>query len=112
MPHSVCARAVHRDDGASPKDEVVGVVELAGLLVACGAGIEVAALTVAGIGVVLAADITAELHADVGAWNVVEPCAVKAADLHVFDRSGLNRKISGLSSRHRHETCCRAAEKT
>src|SRR5262249_59074915 len=36
---------------------------------------------------------TADLEAGIGARNVEEPFAVQTADLHVFDRFGLDGKI-------------------
>ena len=60
----------------------------------------------------LVADVATELDADIGAGHVVVAGAVETADLHVFDRLGLNGKIGGLCSSDRNETCCRAEEKT
>src|SRR4029079_9437374 len=47
----------------------------------------------------LVTDIAADLHADIGARDVVEPHAVQGTDLHVFDRLGLYGEIGGLCSR-------------
>ena len=43
------------------------------------------------------AQIAAELDAGIGARNVEETGAVGGADLDVFDRLGLERKIGGAS---------------
>src|SRR5262249_50108931 len=58
------------------------------------------------------ADVAAQMHADVGAGDVVVPSAVQAANLHVLDRFGLDGKIGCLSSPHRNESCRGAEEKT
>jgi hypothetical protein len=42
------------------------------------------------------AHIAAELDAGVGAGNVEEARAIEGADLHVFDRLGLDRKVGRL----------------
>jgi hypothetical protein len=42
------------------------------------------------------AHVAAELDAGVGAGNVEEACAIERADLHIFDRLGLDRKVGGL----------------
>src|SRR5437764_2942790 len=46
----------------------------------------------------------ADLEAGIGARNVIEACAIKAADFHVFYWLGLDRKISCLPSRNRNQT--------
>jgi hypothetical protein len=51
-------------------------------------------------------------NAGFGARDVVEPIAVQAANLHVFDRLGLDGKIGGLRPRDRNHTRCGAEEKT
>ena len=53
---------------------------------------------------VFGADPAADLDAGIGSGNVEEPGAVDAANLHVFDRFGLNGKIGSLCSRNRNET--------
>src|SRR5215210_3700911 len=50
------------------------------------------------------AQITAELDAGVGAWNVVETGTIQGTDLHVLDRFGLDGKISCLCPTHGEET--------
>src|SRR5205814_3190210 len=54
----------------------------------------------------------ADAHAGLGARNVVEPITIERADLHVFDRLGLDGKIGGLRPRDRNDTRCGAEEKT
>src|SRR5207302_3014934 len=44
--------------------------------------------------------------------NVVEALAVEGADLHVFDRFGLDGKIGSLRPRHCDKSCRGAEEKT
>src|SRR4029077_10891973 len=61
---------------------------------------------------VFGAEVGADLQADVSAGDVVEPCTVQGADLHVFDRLGLYGKIGILCSRNRNETSCGNEEKT
>src|SRR5262249_23801445 len=61
---------------------------------------------------VVGADIAADLQADVGAGDVVEPLTVECADLHVLDRPGLDGKIGSLRPRNRNQTCCGSKEKT
>src|SRR5262249_46844119 len=58
------------------------------------------------------ADSAAESHAGFGAGHVVEPVAVEAADLDVFDRLRLDGKIGRLRRRNRRYTCRGAKEKT
>src|SRR5262245_65609961 len=60
----------------------------------------------------LVADITADLHADIGAGDVVEPSPIQGANLHVLDRLGLYGKIGSLCPRHRDETRRRCEEST
>lgn len=55
---------------------------------------------------ILEAGPAADLQADVGARNVVEPCAVERANLHVLDRFGLDGKIG---CRHAVAVTARAA---
>jgi hypothetical protein len=45
------------------------------------------------------AQITAQLDAGVGARNLEEAGAIKRTDPHIFDRFGLDGKISRLGSR-------------
>src|SRR5262249_30001593 len=61
---------------------------------------------------VVGPDVTTNLQADVSAWNVVEALAVEGADLHVFDRFGLDGKIGSLRPRNCDKSCRRAEEKT
>src|SRR5205814_9052838 len=61
---------------------------------------------------VIGPDIAAELDTGVAARDVVEPLAIECADLHVFDRLGLDGKIGSLCPSHRNETGCGAEEKT
>ena len=44
-----------------------------------------------------------DLDAHIGARHIVESCPVEAADLHVFDRLGLNGKISCLPRSNRNQ---------
>ena len=53
----------------------------------------------------------ADLDAGIGARNVEEPFAVQTADLHVFDRFGLDGKIGCLRPRNRDQTRRAAEEK-
>src|SRR5262249_7864868 len=53
-----------------------------------------------------------DLETDVSARNVIETLAVQRADLHVFDRLGLDGKIGSLRPRNRDKSCCGAEEKT
>src|SRR5262249_42434259 len=50
------------------------------------------------------AQIAAQPHAGVGAGDVVETGAIGGADLDVFDRLGLDGKVSGQCSVDRDET--------
>ena len=61
---------------------------------------------------VVGSDIAADLEADVAARDVVEALAVEGADLHVFDRLGLDGKIGCLRPRNCDESCRGAEEKT
>ena len=65
------------------------------------------AIAVAVIGPYVAAD----LEACVGARDVEEACSVEVADFHVFDRLGLDRKISRLGARHRQQSGCGTEQK-
>jgi len=49
-------------------------------------------------------DEPADLHANVGARNVIEACAVEVTDFHVFYWLGLDRKICCLPGRNRNQT--------
>src|SRR5262249_4014967 len=49
---------------------------------------------------VVGSDIAADADTSIGARDIIEPVTVQAADLHVFDRFGLNWKISGLRPGH------------
>ena len=49
------------------------------------------------------AHITADLDAGIGSGDIEEPGAIDAANLHVFDRFGLNGKIGSLCSSDRNE---------
>src|SRR5262249_40932945 len=53
----------------------------------------------------------ADLEARVGARNVEEAIAIQAADLDVFDRFGLHRKVSRLGAGGCHQSCGAAQEK-
>src|SRR4051812_36670381 len=57
-------------------------------------------------------DIAAELDAGIAARDVIVTLTIKRADLHVFDRLGLNGKIGCLCSRYRNQTRCGTKEKT
>src|SRR4029450_9171545 len=61
---------------------------------------------------ILAAHISADLEADVGAWDVVEALAVKRADLHVLHRRCLDRHVGGLRPSDRNKSRGRPEEKT
>src|SRR5262249_36202800 len=50
------------------------------------------------------ADIAAEFDAGVRPGDVEEPLPVDAADLHVFDRLGLDREVGSLSPGDRNQT--------
>src|SRR5262249_40478281 len=68
--------------------------------------------TVAGrIEASLHADRAAKLDAGVSTGDVKDPRAVQTADLHVFDRLGLDGKIGRLRPRHCDETRRGAEEK-
>src|SRR4029077_7249226 len=56
------------------------------------------------------ANPAADLNAQVGAGHIVESCPVEAANLHVFDRLGLDGKISCLPRSYRNQTGCGAEE--
>src|SRR5215470_9638223 len=62
-----------------------------------------------GVPFVIGPNITTDLETDLGARDVVEALAVERADLHVFDRLGLDRKIGSLRPRNR-DKCCGGAE--
>ena len=47
----------------------------------------------------LVADIAADLHADIGAGDVVEPSAIQRADLHVFSGFGSSPRNNLLKER-------------
>src|ERR1041384_3885505 len=53
----------------------------------------------------------ADLEAGIGARDVEEPFAVETADLHVFDRLGLDGKIGRLCPSNRDQTRRAAEEK-
>src|SRR5207244_5229338 len=61
---------------------------------------------------IVGSDIAADLETDVSARNVVETLAVQRADLHVFDRFGLDGKIGSLRPRNCDKSCRGAEEKT
>src|SRR5215467_14812216 len=65
-----------------------------------------------GVPAIVGPDVTADLETDVSARNVVETLAVQRADLHVFDRLGLDGKIGSLRPRHCDKSCRGAEEKT
>src|SRR5712671_5969217 len=65
-----------------------------------------------GVPAVVGPHVAADLETDVGARNVVEALAVEGADLHVFDRFGLDGKIGSLRPRHCDKSCRGAEEKT
>src|SRR5262249_56819536 len=54
----------------------------------------------------------ADLEAGIGARNVEDPFAVQTADLHVFDRFGLDGKIGCLCPSNRDQTRRAAEEQT
>src|SRR4029079_14990359 len=60
----------------------------------------------------LGAHIAAEMHADVGAGDVVVPRTVQAAYLHVLDRVGPDGHVCCLCPPHRNEARRGAQEKT
>ena len=55
--------------------------------------------------------VAAQLDAGIGARDVVETRAVQRADLHVFDRLGLQRKIGRLCPADSDQGRCRAEDK-
>src|SRR5262249_42263276 len=55
-------------------------------------------------------NISADLEADIGARDVVEAVAVKAADLHVLHRRRLDRQFGGLSATDRNQSRGRPEE--
>src|SRR5205085_2751640 len=57
------------------------------------------------------AQVAAQLDTGVSARDVVEPGAVQGADLHVFDRFGLDGKVGSLCSAHCDETSRGAEDK-
>src|SRR5262245_31819451 len=57
-------------------------------------------------------DVATDLQTDVSAGDVVEALAIEGADLHVFDRFGLDGKIGSLRPRNCDKSCRRAEEKT
>src|SRR5262249_4032522 len=65
-----------------------------------------------GVPAIAGADIAADLETDVSARDVVEPLTVEGADLHVFDRLGLDGKIGSLRPRHCDKPCRTADETT
>src|SRR5215470_5976074 len=65
-----------------------------------------------GVPSVIGPNIATDLKTDFSAWNVVETLAVHRADLHVFDRLGLDGKIGSLRPRHGDKPCRGAEEKT
>src|SRR5262249_59751779 len=64
-----------------------------------------------GVPAVVGPDVTTDLETDIGAGNVEEALAVEGADLHVFDRLGLDRKIGSLRPRNCDKSCRGAEEK-
>src|SRR5262249_19864637 len=58
----------------------------------------------------LGAHIATDLDAHIGARHIVETRPVEAANLHVFDRFGLDGKISCLPSANRNQTSRGAEE--
>src|SRR5215831_2961072 len=54
-----------------------------------------------GVPTVVGPNIATDLETDLSARNVIETLAVQRADLHVFDRLGLDGKIGSLRPRHR-----------
>ena len=56
--------------------------------------------------------IAADAEAHVGAGDVIEPHTIHAADLHIFDRLGLDREIGSLRAGQRDETSDAADQKT
>src|SRR5262249_41694687 len=97
---------VEREHRARPSPIVVRV---AAVVAAARAGNERAAAAAGVAKILIVTNPTADLDAAIGARNVEEPFAVKAADLHIFDRPGLDGKIGRLGCSHRGETR-RAAE--
>ena len=57
-----------------------------------------------GAPLVLRPHIAADAEAHVGAGDVIEPHTIHAADLHIFDRLGLDREIGSLRAGQRDET--------
>src|SRR5262249_51706897 len=83
---------IDRRNEAVAEQRVVRV----GAVVACAAARDVRRDATAGVEVHFGADPTTDLDTSVGAGDVEEPGSVDAADLHVFDRLGLNGKIGSL----------------
>src|SRR6266568_5957956 len=93
--------SVDHEIGAAAEGEVAGV----------GAGLPTGGAGVIGIPasdripVIIGADIAADPDAGVGAGDVIESLAVEAADLHVFDRLGLDRQIGRLRTAGCKQAC-------
>src|SRR5262249_22801873 len=65
-----------------------------------------------GVPRIFTAHISADFEADIGARDVVEAIAVKAADFHVLHRRCLDRHVGGLRPSDRNQSPGRSEEKT
>src|SRR6266404_4576151 len=93
--------------GAGPALVVVGV----GALLGGAAAGDVGSMAAARAHIRFPAHIPADLEAGIGARDIEESIAIETADLHVFDRLGLDGKIGSLCPRDRNETGCGTEEK-
>src|SRR6516165_11300462 len=101
--------AVEPGIGAGPHQEVAPVEPV---LLAGNAGKHQVGAARAGVIEVLTTNVSADLEADIGARDVVEPVAIKAADLHVLHRRCLDWYVGGLRPSDRNESRGRPEEKT
>src|SRR5262249_2126250 len=103
--------AVEPRIGAGPHDEVAtgGPIPVTGAIARRVAGARgprpggpARAIRTAGLEI-QTPDVSADLEADIGARDVVEAVAVKAADLHVLHRRCLDWHVGGLRPSDRNE---------
>src|SRR5262249_62408903 len=101
--------AVEPSIGAGPQQEVVAVEPV---LLAGDAGKRPVCAARPVVIEIFTTNISADLEADIGARNVVEAVAVKAADLHVVHRRCLDRQLGALRPSDRNQSRDRPEEKT
>src|SRR5262249_2111669 len=101
--------AVEPRIGAGPQQEVVPVEPV---LLAGDAGKRPVRAARTIVIKIFTTNISADLEADIGARDVVEAVAVKAADLHVWHRRCLDRQVGGLRLSDRNQSRGRPEEKT